>query len=120
LALLLALATVYAVLGTAGLYLVERHGTRTLLRFHLAAMFAIAAVAVVVSRGQAFLLFMPLVVSGVLFLCPTAAAVIVASCSAVTLAVQAFPGSSVTEFPRDAAGCFAALIFLPLISRIPG
>ena len=118
LALLLALATVYAVLGTAGLYLVERHGTRTLLRLHLAAMFAIAAVAVVVSRGQAFLLFMPLVVYGVLFLCPTAAAVIVAACSAVTLAAQAFRVSSVTEFARDAAVWFAALIFVLVISRM--
>src|SRR5919201_5301374 len=61
LAALVALAALYALLGTAGMYLVERRGTTTHVLLLLAAMFVAGEAAFVVSRGEAFLLLMPLV-----------------------------------------------------------
>jgi len=52
LALLIALAGFHALLGTAGLYLAERRGTKTHLLLNLAAMFATGAAAVAVSRER--------------------------------------------------------------------
>lgn len=118
LALLIALAGFHALLGTAGLYLVERRGTKTHLLLSLAAMFATGAGAVAVSRGEAFLLLMPLVTYGVLFLSPAGAAAVAAACSAVTLTAWVSRASSVAEIIRDVAVWTASLAFVLVVSRM--
>lgn len=118
LALLIALAGFHALLGTAGLYLVERRGTKTHLLLSLAAMFATGAGAVAVSRGEAFLLLMPLVTYGVLLLSPAGAAAVAAACSAVTLTAWVSRASSVAEIIRDVAVWTASLAFVLVVSRM--
>jgi signal transduction histidine kinase len=118
LALVVALGSVYALLGTVGLYLVERRGTKVHRYLLLAAMFAAGAVAVVVSRGAAFLLLMPLVSYGVLFLSPGGAAVLVVACSALTLTTWGLQASSTAELVRDLAIWISALAFVLVISRM--
>src|SRR2546427_427383 len=56
-----------------------------------------------VSRGEAFLLLMPLVTYGVLFLSPAGAGAVAAACSAVTLTAWVSRASSVAEIVRDVA-----------------
>ncbi|OLC75561.1 MAG: hypothetical protein AUG04_04205 [Deltaproteobacteria bacterium 13_1_20CM_2_69_21] len=118
LALLIALAGFHALLGTAGLYLAERRGTKTHLLLNLAAMFATGAAAVAVSRGEAFLLLMPLVTYGVLFLSPAGAGAVAAACSAVTLTAWVSRASSVAEIVRDVAVWTATLAFVLVVSRM--
>src|SRR2546428_2689885 len=102
-AFLIALAAFHALLGTAGFYLAERRGTKTHLLLNLAAMFATGAAAVAVSRGEAFLLLMPLVTYGVLFLSPAGAGAVAAACSAVTLTAWVSRAASVPEIVPDVA-----------------
>lgn len=118
LALLIALAGFHALLGTAGLYLAERRGTKTHLLLNLAAMFATGAAAVALSRGEAFLLLMPLVTYGVLFLSPAGAGAVAAACSAVTLTAWVSRASSVAEIVRDVAVWTATLAFVLVVSRM--
>src|SRR2546428_11624264 len=102
-AFLIALAAFHALLGTAGFYLAERRGTKTHLLLNLAAMSAPGAAAVAVGRAEAFLLLMPLVTYGVLFLSPAGAGAVAAACSAVTLTAWVSRASSVAEIVRDVA-----------------
>src|SRR2546428_6325714 len=102
-AFLIAVAASHALLGTAGLYLAERRGTKTHLLLNLAAMSAPGAAAVAVGRAEAFLLLMPLVTYGVLFLSPAGAGAVAAACSAVTLTAWVSRASSVAEIVRDVA-----------------
>src|SRR2546428_6447977 len=59
LALLIALAGFHALLGTAGLYLAERRGTKTHLLLNLAAMFATGPAAAAGERREALLPLQP-------------------------------------------------------------
>jgi signal transduction histidine kinase len=118
LALAVALASVYTLLGTVGLYLVERRGTNVQLYLVLAAMFAASAGAVMVSRGAAFLLLMPLVSCGVFYLSPAAAAGLVAACSALTLTTWVMQASSIRDLVRNLAAWIASVVFVLVVSRM--
>src|SRR5215813_11968518 len=111
-------AGIYALLGTAGLYLVERRGTRVHLRFNLAAMFVAGVATVAVSRGDAFLVLMPLVTYGVLFLSPLGAAVLAVACSAAATTTWLLFTTSVAELVRDLAVWTASLAFVLVVSRM--
>jgi signal transduction histidine kinase len=116
LALLVALAGAFALLGTAGMVLVERRGGRRI-EIVLALMFATGAAAVVISRGAAFLLLMPLITYGVLFLSPLGAAALAGASSAVTIAVAASVLST-GELIKEVAIWCASLAFVLVVSRM--
>ena len=118
LALLLVLASVYAVLGTVGLWLVERRGPRARLHLILASMFAAGAGAMALTRGEALLLLMPLVTYGVLYLSPAGVASLVAACSAVMVTIWIANAHSIAQLAREVAVLTAALAFVIVISRM--
>jgi len=118
LALLLVLAGVYAVLGTVGLWLVERRGARARLHLILASMFAAGAGAMALTRGEALLLLMPLVTYGVLYLSPAGVASLVAACSAVMVTIWIANAHSIAQLAREVAVLTAALAFVIVISRM--
>jgi signal transduction histidine kinase len=118
LALAVALASVYTLLGTVGLYLVERRGTKVQLYLLLAAMFSASAAAVMVSGGAAFLMLMPLVSCGVFYLSPGAAAGLVAACSALTLTSWVLQASSIGDLVRNLAVLIASMVFVLVVSRM--
>jgi signal transduction histidine kinase len=117
-ALLLVLAGAYALLGTVGLYLVERRGTRRQLHLVLASMFAAGAGAMAVSRGEAVLLIVPLVTYGVLYLSPAGVATLVAACSAVMVTIWISQAHPIAQLVRELAVWTAALAFVIVISRM--
>jgi signal transduction histidine kinase len=117
-ALLLVLAGAYALLGTVGLYLVERRGTRRQLHLVLASMFAAGAGAMAVSRGEAVLLIVPLVTYGVLYLSPADVATLVAACSAVMVTIWISQAHPIAQLVRELAVWTAALAFVIVISRM--
>ena len=117
-ALLLVLAGAYALLGTVGLYLVERRGTRRRLHLVLASMFAAGAGAMAVSRGEAVLLIVPLVTYGVLYLSPAGVASLVAACSAVMVTIWISQAHPIAQLVRELAVWTAALAFVIVISRM--
>jgi signal transduction histidine kinase len=118
LALAVALASVYSLLGTVGLYLVERRGTKVQLHLLLAAMFAAGAAAVVASRGAAFVLLMPLVSCGVFYLSAGAAAGVVVACSALRLTTWVLQASSTRDLVRNFAAWIASTVFVLVVSRM--
>jgi len=118
LATLVVVAWLYVLLGTVGLWLVERRGSRAGLHLVLASMFAAGAVAVAVSRGEATLLFMPLMTYGVLYLSPAWVASLAAACSAVLLAIWIADAHALTELVRRLSIWSAALAFVIVISRM--
>ena len=117
-ALLLVLAGAYALLGTVGLWLVERRGTRRQLHLVLASMFAAGAGAMAVSRGEAVLLIVPLVTYGVLYLSPAGVATLVAACSAVMVTIWISQAHPIAQLVRELAVWTAALAFVIVISRM--
>jgi len=117
-ALLLVLAGAYALLGTVGLCLVERRGTRRQLHLVLASMFAAGAGAMAVSRGEAVLLIVPLVTYGVLYLSPAGVATLVAACSAVMVTIWISQAHPIAQLVRELAVWTAALAFVIVISRM--
>ena len=117
-ALLLVLAGAYALLGTVGLWLVERRGTRRQLHLVLASMFAAGAGAMAVSRGEAVLLIVPLVTYGVLYLSPAGVASLVAACSAVLVTIWISQAHPIAQLVRELAVWTAALAFVIVISRM--
>ena len=118
LALLLVLAGVYAGLGTVGLWLVERGGTRAQLHLILASMFAAGTAAMALTRGEALLLLMPLVTYGVLYLSPAGVASLVGACSAVMVTIWIANAHSIAQLAREIAVLTAALAFVIVISRM--
>src|SRR5262249_21587523 len=118
LALLIALASAYTLLLTLVVCFVEQRGTRSQLYALLGVAFALGAAVVVMSRGAAFLVLMPLVFSGVIFLSPAGAAGMVIACTAVTLSAWVLRGPSVVELARELAVWMAPLVFTLAISRI--
>ena len=117
-ALLVVLASAYALLGTVGLCLVERRGTRRQLHLVLASMFAAGAGAMAVSRGEAVLLIVPLVTYGVLYLSPAGVATLVAACSAVMVTIWISQAHPIAQLVRELAVWAAALAFVIVISRM--
>ena len=117
-ALLVVLAGAYALLGTVGLWLVERRGTRGQLHLVLASMFAAAAGAMAVSRGEAVLLLLPLVTYGVLYLSPAGVASLVAACSAVMVTIWISKAHPIAQLVRELAVWTAAWAFVIIISRM--
>ena len=117
-ALLVVLAGAYALLGTVGLYFVERRGTRRQLHLVLALMFAAGAGAMAVSRGEAVLLIVPLVTYGVLYLSPAGVAPLVAGCSAVMVTIWIAEAHPIAQLVRELAVWSAALAFVIVISRM--
>jgi signal transduction histidine kinase len=117
-ALAVALGGVYALLGTVGLYLVERRGTKGQLHLLLATMFFASVAAVMVSRGAAYLMLMPLVSCGVLYLSPAGAAGLVAACSTLTLTTWVLQASSIRDLVRNLAGWIASVAFVLVVSRM--
>jgi len=117
-ALLVVLAGAYALLGTVGLSLVERRGTRRQLHLVLASMFAAGAGAMAVSRGEAVLLIVPLVTYGVLYLSPAGVASLVAACSAVMVTIWISQAHPIAQLVRELAVWTAALAFVIVISRM--
>jgi len=117
-ALLLVLAGAYALLGTVGLCLVERRGTRRQLHLVLASMFAAGAGAMAVSRGEAVLLIVPLVTYGVLYLSPAGVASLVAACSAVMVTIWISKAHPIVQLVRELAVWTAAWAFVIIISRM--
>jgi signal transduction histidine kinase len=117
-ALLVVLAGAYALLGTVGLWLVERRGTRGQLHLVLASMFAAAAGAMAVSRGEAVLLLLPLVTYGVLYLSPAGVASLVAACSAVMVTIWISKAHPIAQLVRELAVWTAAWAFVIVISRM--
>ena len=117
-ALLVVLAGAYALLGTVGLWLVERRGTRGQLHLVLASMFAAGAGAMAVSRGEAVLLIVPLVTYGVLYLSPAGVASLVAACSAVMVTIWISQAHPIAQLVRELAVWTAALAFVIVISRM--
>jgi len=117
-ALLVVLAGAYALLGTVGLRLVERRGTRRQLHLVLASMFAAGAGAMAVSRGEAVLLIVPLVTYGVLYLSPAGVASLVAACSAVMVTIWISQAHLIAQLVRELAVWTAALAFVIVISRM--
>ena len=117
-ALLVVLAGAYALLGTVGLSLVERRGTRRQLHLVLASMFAAGAGAMAVSRGEAVLLIVPLVTYGVLYLSPAGVASLVAACSAVMVTIWISQAHLIAQLVRELAVWTAALAFVIVISRM--
>ena len=117
-ALLVVLAGAYALLGTVGLSLVERRGTRRQLHLVLASMFAAGAGAMAVSRGEAVLLIVPLVTYGVLYLSPAGVASLVTACSAVMVTIWISQAHPIAQLVRELAVWTAALAFVIVISRM--
>ena len=115
---LVVLAFAYALLGTAGLWLAERRGTRRQLHLVLASMFATGAGAMAVSRGEAVLLFMPLVTYGVLYLSPARIASLVAASSAVMVTIWISKAHPMTQLIREISIWTAALASVIFISRM--
>ena len=118
LALLLVLAGVYALLGTVGLWLVERRGTKAQLHLVFASMFAAGAGAMAVSRGEALLLLLPLVTCGALYLSPATLASLVAGCSAVMVTIWIAEAHPIAQLVRGLAAWTAGLAFVIVISRM--
>ncbi len=118
LVLILALGGAYALLGTAGLYFVERRGRKPHLYVLLAVTLALGAASVVLSHGAAFLLLMPLVSYGVLFLTPAGATGVVVASTALTLTTWVLRGLSAAELARELAIWIASLAFVLVISRM--
>ncbi len=118
LALILALGGAYALLGTAGLYVIERRGTKHHLYLLLAVTLALGAAAMVLSHGAAWLLLMPLVSYGVLFLTPALASGVVVACTALTLGTWALRGLPTAELARELAIWIASLAFVLVVSRM--
>src|SRR5215470_3428036 len=79
LAVVIALSGVYALVITVGLRFVELRGTRAHLFALLGIAVALGSAVVAVSRGEAFLLLMPLITCAVLFLSPSGVAGVVAA-----------------------------------------
>src|SRR5260370_5464466 len=71
LALVIALGSIYAFLLTWALHFVERRGTRAHVYVLLTVAVTLGAGAVMLSRGAAFLLLMPILTFAVLFLSPS-------------------------------------------------
>jgi signal transduction histidine kinase len=115
---LVVLAFAYALLGTAGLWLAERRGTRRQLHLVLASMFATGAGAMAVSSGEAVLLFMPLVTYGVLYLSPARIASLVAASSAVMITIWISKAHPMIQLIREVSIWTAALAFAIVISRM--
>ncbi len=118
LALIVALGGVYALLGTAGLYLVERRGTKRHLYALLATALALGAAAVVLTHGAAWLLLMPLVSYAVLFLIPAVATGVVVACTALMLRTWVIHGFSAAELTREMGVWVASLAFVLVVSRM--
>jgi len=117
-ALLVVLAGAYALLGTVGLWLVERRGTRGQLHLVLASMFAAGAGAMAVSHGEAVLLLLPLVTYGVLYLSPAGVASLVTACSAVMVTIWISKAHPISQLVRELAVWTAAWAFVIVISRM--
>jgi len=117
-ALLVVLAGAYALLGTVGLWLVERRGTRGQLHLVLASMFAAGAGAMAVSHGEAVLLLLPLVTYGVLYLSPAGVASLVTACSAVMVTIWISEAHPISQLVRELAVWTAAWAFAIVISRM--
>jgi signal transduction histidine kinase len=118
LTLLIALGSVYTILLTLGLHFAERRGTRAHLDALLAVAVAIGAAAMVMSRGTAFLILMPLVTCAVLFLSPAGLASVIAACTAVTVISWLLHRPSAGELVRDVAIWIASVVFVLVVSRI--
>ncbi len=118
LALVIALGSIYAFLLTWALHFVERRGTRAQLYVLLIAAVTVGAGAVVLSRGAAFLLLMPIITFAVLFLSPAGTAGVIALCTALTVSSWALRGPSAGEMVRDLAIWIAAMLFVVVVSRI--
>jgi signal transduction histidine kinase len=80
-------------------------------------MFFASVAAVVVSRGAAFLLLMPLVSCAVFYLSPGAAAGLVAACSALTLTTWVLQASP-RDLVRNVASWIASVAFVLVVSRM--
>ncbi len=117
-ALLVVLAGAYALLGTVGLWLVERRGTRRQLHLVLASMFAAGSGAMAVSSGEAVLLLLPLVTYGVLYLSPAGVASLVAACSAAMVTIWISKAHPIAQLVRQFAVWTAGLAFVIVISRM--
>lgn len=118
LALVIALASAYALLLTLALRFVEQRGTRAHLYALLGIAVVLGAAAVAVSRGAAFLLLMPLVTYAVLFLSPAGVTGVIAACTAVTVTSWLLRRPSAGEMVRDLAIWTASLVFVLVVSRI--
>src|SRR5215471_5461192 len=118
LALVIALSGAYVLLLTAGLRFIEQRRTRAHLFAVLGIAVALGSAVVAVSRGEAFLLLMPLITCGVLFLSPAGLAAVVAACTAATVGTWAIRATSAGELVRDLATWIASLAFVFVVSRI--
>ena len=118
LGLVIAMASAYALLLTVALHFVEQRGTRAHLYALLGIAFALGAGAVMMSRGAAFLLLMPLVFTGVIFLTPAGATAVVIACSVVTLSSWKLQGLSAAALARELAIWISPLLFTVVLSRI--
>ena len=118
LALVIALSGAYVLLLTAGLRFIEQRGTRAHLFAVLGIAVALGSAVVAVSRGEAFLLLMPLITCGVLFLSPAGLVAVVAACTAATVGTWAIRATSAGELVRDLATWIASLAFVFVVSRI--
>jgi signal transduction histidine kinase len=118
LALVIALGSLYAFLLTWALHFVERRGTRAHVYVLLTVAVTLGAGAVVLSRGSAFLLLMPIITVAVLFLSRGGTAGLIAICTAVTVASWVLRGPSAGEMVRDLAIWIAAMVFVLVVSQI--
>ena len=116
--LVIALGSTYAFLLTWGLHRIEQRGTRAHFYALLTVALAVGAAAVLLSQGMAFLLLMPIISIAVLFLSAGGIALVIATCTAVTIGGAALRGLSAEEMIRDVAIWIASLVFVVVVSRI--
>jgi signal transduction histidine kinase len=112
-----ALGVVHALLGTIGLYAIERRGSRALLRAHFTIATAVASAAVVASGGSAFLLLASLISQSVLYLSGPGVVLVAGLSTAATLTPWALRAPTALDFLRDCAIWAASVAFVVVFSR---
>lgn len=120
-AAVITLAIVHALLGTVGLYLLERRGTRSQLVLHFAVAVAVAAAALIVSRGLAGLLCFSLVSQSLLYLARPGAIVVTTATSAAVATAISLRGAGIGDLfiamMGWAAGAAFVLVFSGMMLR---
>ena len=117
LAVVCALGVLHVLLGTAGLYAIERRGSRALLRAHFAVAVAVASAAVVASGGSAFLLLTSLLSQSVLYLSGAGVVLVAGASTLATLVPWAARAPTALDLLRDSAIWAATVAFVAVFSR---
>jgi signal transduction histidine kinase len=118
LALLVALGAAHALLGTAGLYVVERRGGSWRLRLHFATAVAVGFLLLAVGRGSASLTLMSLISQGVLYLSPAGAALVTGALALATLGMKLVYAPTVVRAIGPFVDWSAAAAFVIVFSRM--